>query len=51
LVCSLGFDRLIAAMDALATELGHPVIAQTGKSSYRPQHMEARERIAPEEFE
>lgn len=47
----LGFDRLIAAIDALAPGLGMPVIAQTGKGSYRPQHMEARETIAPAEFE
>jgi UDP-N-acetylglucosamine transferase subunit ALG13 len=47
----LGFDRLIAAMDALAPTLGMPVIAQTGKGTYHPQHMEARARIAPAEFE
>lgn len=47
----LGFDRLIAAMDALAPTLGMPVIAQTGKGSYAPQHMEARAKIGPAEFE
>lgn len=47
----LGFDRLIKAMDAIAPDLGMPVIAQTGKGSYQPQHMEAREKIAPAEFE
>lgn len=47
----LGFDRLIAAMDALAPTLGMPVIAQTGKGTYRPQHMDARDKIAPAEFE
>ena len=47
----LGFDRLIAAMDALAPDLGMPVIAQTGKGTYAPQNMEARARIAPAEFE
>lgn len=47
----LGFDRLIAAMDALAPRLGMPVIAQTGKGSYAPRNMEARETIAPAEFE
>lgn len=47
----LGFDRLIAAMDALAPGLDMPVIAQTGKGSYQPQHMEARAKIAPAEFE
>lgn len=47
----LGFDRLIEAMDALAPSLGMPVIAQTGKGTYRPQNMEARIKIAPAEFE
>ncbi|MFN4020324.1 MAG: glycosyltransferase [Erythrobacter sp.] len=47
----LGFDRLIAAMDALAPSLGMKVIAQTGKGSYQPQNMEARVKIAPAEFE
>lgn len=47
----LGFDRLIAAMDALAPKLGMPVIAQTGKGSYVPRNMEARAKIAPAEFE
>ncbi|OBV11224.1 glycosyltransferase [Erythrobacter dokdonensis] len=47
----LGFDRLIAAMDALAPGLAMPVIAQTGKGLYRPQNMEVREKIAPAEFE
>ncbi len=47
----LGFDRLIAAMDALALTLGQPVIAQTGKGRYVPQNMDARAKIAPAEFE
>ena len=47
----LGFDRLIAAMDALAPTLGMPVIAQTGRGSYQPRNMEARTKIAPAEFE
>lgn len=47
----LGFDRLIEAMDKLAPDLGQPVIAQTGKGRYSPQHMEARIRIAPADFE
>jgi UDP-N-acetylglucosamine transferase subunit ALG13 len=47
----LGFDRLIAAVDQLAPELGVPVIAQTGKGTYAPQHMQARAKIAPDEFE
>lgn len=47
----LGFDRLIAAMDTLAPRLGMPVIAQTGRGSYVPRNMEARQKIAPAEFE
>ncbi|MEQ5788483.1 glucuronosyltransferase [Erythrobacter sp. NFXS35] len=47
----LGFDRLIEAMDAIAPEIGIPVIAQTGMGAYRPRNMEARTRIAPAEFE
>ena len=47
----LGFDRLIAAMDAIAPQLGMPVIAQTGKGTYVPRNMEARAKIAPSEFE
>lgn len=47
----LGFDWLIAAMDALAPALGMPVIAQTGNGSYQPRNMEARVKIAPAEFE
>ena len=47
----LGFNRLIAAMDRLAPSLDMPVIAQTGKGTYRPQNMEERERISPGEFE
>lgn len=47
----LGFDRLIEAMDALAPELGMPVIAQTGQGSFAPRNMEARRAIPPAEFE
>lgn len=47
----LGFDRLIAAMDALTPQLGMPVIAQTGNGSYQPRHMDARAKIAPADFE
>lgn len=47
----LGFDRLIEAMDALAPQLDMPVIAQTGKGMYAPKNMEARVKIAPDEFE
>lgn len=47
----LGFDRLIRAMDELAPSLGMEVIAQTGKGSYVPANMTAREKIGPGEFE
>lgn len=47
----LGFDRLIKAMDAIAPDLGQPVIAQVGKGTYRPANMEARDNIGPAEFE
>jgi UDP-N-acetylglucosamine transferase subunit ALG13 len=47
----LGFDRLIEAMDRIAPTLGMEVIAQTGKGSFVPSNMTAREKIGPEEFE
>jgi UDP-N-acetylglucosamine transferase subunit ALG13 len=47
----LGFDRLIAAMDGLAPDLGMKVIAQTGKGAYVPRNMDVRTKIAPAEFE
>ncbi len=47
----LAFDRLIAAMDALAPDLEGEVIAQTGKGTYEPAHMSARPAIPPAQFE
>lgn len=47
----LGFDRLIMAMDQLAPSLNMKIIAQTGKGTYQPQNMTAREKIGPSEFE
>lgn len=47
----LGFDRLIEAMDTIAPSLGIEVLAQTGKGTYQPKHMDARVSIAPAEFE
>lgn len=47
----LGFDRLIEAMDEIAPGLGMPVIAQTGRGTYVPRHMDVRQKIAPAEFE
>jgi len=47
----LGFDRLIRAMDDLAPQLAAPVIAQIGKGTYQPRHMDTRVKIAPAEFE
>ena len=34
------FDDLVRAMDRMAPTVGEPVIAQTGRGSYRPEHME-----------
>lgn len=47
----LAFDRLIEAMDRLAPTFDFPIVAQTGLGTYKPQHMEARTKIAPAEFE
>ena len=47
----LGFDRLIEAMDTIAPSLGMEVIAQTGRGTYKPKHMEAQISITPAEFE
>jgi len=34
------FDALVECMDALATGLGEPVVAQTGRGDYVPSHCE-----------
>ncbi len=47
----LGFDRLIAAMDTLAPQLGTPVIAQTGAGNLQPVNMEAHPSLQPDEFQ
>lgn len=47
----LAFDRLIEAMDAIASELDQTVIAQTGNGTFVPQNMRAHQKIAPQEFE
>ncbi|TRD11673.1 glucuronosyltransferase [Erythrobacter insulae] len=47
----LGFDRLIRAMDALAPTLGMRVVAQIGAGTYKPENMEAHNRIAAADFE
>ncbi len=47
----LGFDRLIKAMDDIATSQNLEKIAKTGKSTYRPRNMKSHKRIAPAEFE
>ncbi|MDB5622624.1 MAG: pssE [Devosia sp.] len=46
----LPFDRLIAAMDALAPRLGEPVFAQVGLSPYQPKNIEWARNLAPAEF-
>lgn len=47
----LGFDRLIRAIDEIAPELPMPVVAQTGKGSYRAQNIKTLESISPSEFD
>jgi UDP-N-acetylglucosamine--N-acetylmuramyl-(pentapeptide) pyrophosphoryl-undecaprenol N-acetylglucosamine transferase len=45
------FDRLLALVDRAVEEsvLPDPVVAQTGASSYRPNHYSAREMLTPKE--
>lgn len=47
----LGFDRLIEAMDKIAPSIDMQIIAQTGRGTYQPRNMTAREKIGPSEFE
>lgn len=47
----LGFDRLVMAMDAIAPQLGHDVIAQTGAGTFSPRNMQAQAHFSAEEFE
>lgn len=47
----LPFDRLIRLMDAMATDLHEPVIAQIGRAKYLPKNMEWHRVIAPLDFE
>ncbi len=37
---SAGFDRLIRAMDRIASKIDEPVVMQIGSTSYEPQHAE-----------
>lgn len=46
----LPFDRLIMAMDALAPDLGEPVIAQIGASRFEPHHLEWHGTLEAGEF-
>lgn len=47
----LPFDRLIKAVDGWAGTRGRAdVVAQTGSSAYRPQHLALRATLAPAEF-
>lgn len=46
----LPFDRLVRAMDALAPDLAEPVVAQIGRSSFAPRHLDARAFISPAAF-
>lgn len=47
----LPFDRLVRHVDALAPELGGPVLAQIGRGGYRPVNCQYREEFAPLEFD
>lgn len=47
----LPFDRLIQMMDAMAPDLGEPVVAQIGRAKYLPVNMEWHRVIAPLDFE
>lgn len=47
----LGFDRLIAAMDALAPSLETKVFAQVGKGTYQARNIETAQSISPVEFD
>lgn len=47
----LGFDRLVAAMDAIAPDLDQPLIAQTGPGRYTPLNMQAEPFFRPSDFE
>lgn len=46
----LPFDRLIAAVDDLAPSLDQPVLAQIGKSDYRPRNIKVERFIAADRF-
>lgn len=44
------FDRLVKMIDAVAPELGEPVIAQTLRGQYHPEHITTFDFVAPDEF-
>jgi len=46
----LPFDRLVAAMDEVAPDLGEEVFAQIGNGAYQPRNFAHVARMAPEEF-
>lgn len=47
----LAFDRLIRAVDEIAPDLDVPIIAQTGKGTYKARNIRTMESIAPSEFD
>lgn len=47
----LPFDRLVAAMDAIAADLGEPVMAQIGVTSYGPRHLDWASTLSPVKFD
>ncbi len=48
---SAGFDRLIRAMDKIASQIDEPVVMQIGSTSYQPQHAEFFRFAAYEEMQ
>ncbi len=47
----LPFDRLIKAVDAFATDLTKPAVAQIGRGNYTPQNMKWIKNIEPVDFD
>lgn len=47
----LPFDRLVRAMDDIASSLPQPIFGQIGKSAYRPKNFEWSETLAPADFD
>ena len=46
----LPFDRLIRAVDNWVSDSGHKVFAQTGRSDWKPAHIQYEKFLSPEEY-